>query len=160
MLKRLSYGNELINFIACADPVVPARDDTPLTWAMVVIQKGEQFLLHHNYNRKQWECAGGGMEPGETVEQSAIRETLEETSQHAIELQCVGIFKLWLKDKNRSEYGALYTATFDKLQPFKFNNESDRITLWTYDTPLDDNMSELSRWMIDYVLKISGSNTH
>lgn len=155
MLKRFSYGDELINFIACDEPIVPDGDDTPLTWAIVVVVKDDQFLLMHNYNRNQWESPGGGMERGETVEQTAIRESLEETSQHAIELQCIGIFKLWLKNTNRSVYGALYTATFDQLQPFKFNNESDRITLWTYDTPLDDNMSELSRWMIDYVLKTS-----
>lgn len=152
MLKQFDNGNILLEFIDCDDPQVPDGDDTPLTWAMVVVQKDDKFLLHHNYNRMQWECGGGGIEPGETVKQAAIREVLEETSQHVLDIHCRGIFKLYLRHTDRSEFGALYIGTIDQLQQFQHNNESDRITLWHPDDPLDDRLSELSHWMIAYVM--------
>lgn len=151
MIKQFDNGNKLLNFIECDEPIVPEGDDTPLTWAMVVVKKDGRYLLHHNFNRMQWECGGGGIEAGETVEEAAIREVLEETSQHVIDLQCRGIFKLYLKPKDCCEYGALYTGTFDELQPFIVNNESDRITLWHPNEDLDDRHGEIGQWMIDYI---------
>ncbi len=155
MIKQLTNGNKLLNFIPCDVAVVPDDDPhTPLTWAMVVVKKGDRYLLMHNSNRLQWECPGGGIELGETVEEAAIREVMEEASQHAINLKCHAVFKLHLKHHDRSEYGALYSGTFDELQPFIVNNESDRITLWHPDDKLDDRLGELSRYMIDYLLTI------
>ena len=152
MIKQLSNGNQLINFIACDDPCSPEDDlDTPLTWAMVVIKKEDRYLLLHNSNRIEWECAGGGIEAGETVEEAAIREVMEETSQNVKNLKCHGVFKLYLKVKDRSEYGALYSGTIDVLEPFIVNNESDRITLWQLDELLDDRFGEISQWMIEYL---------
>jgi len=151
MLRRFSNGNVLMKFIACETPVVPDDDNTPLTWAAVVIQKDGQFLLLHNPNRKQWECAGGGWEDGETIEECAIREAYEETGQRIHSLKFVGLFKLYLKNKDQDEYGALYTATFDERLPFTVNSESDRIRLWNPKDTLDDRLSELSQWMIGQV---------
>jgi 8-oxo-dGTP diphosphatase len=148
MLQQFSNGNILLNFIPCEEPRVPDGDDTPLTWAMVNIKKGDHFLLQHNYNRKQWENAGGGIEIGETVKDCAIREALEETCQHITDVKFRGIFKLYLKYHDRCEYGALYEATYDELLPFTVNNESDRLTLWHPDDTLDDRLSELTHWMI------------
>ncbi len=148
MLNQFSNGNLLVNFIPCDKPIVPEGDATPLTWAMAIIQKEDRYLLHHNFNRMQWENAGGGIEAGETVEECVIREALEETSQHIIDVQFQGLFKLYLKAHNRYEYGALYRATFDELLPFVMNNESDRLTLWHPKDTLDDRLSELTLWMI------------
>lgn len=152
MIRRFTNDNELLRFVACDEPLVPEDDlDVPLTWAMVVIQRDEQFLLHHNFNRMQWECAGGGIEAGESVAQAAMREVLEETSQQVRALVCRGVFKLKLHHDQRVEYGALYTGIVDTMQPFVINNESDRITWWKPDDVLDDRLSELSAWMISYV---------
>jgi len=148
MLKQFSNGNKLLNFIPCDTPNVPDDDMTPLTWAMVIIKKDNHYLLLYNMKRTQWECAGGGWEDGETIDECAIREALEETSQQITDLKCLGIFKLYVKKKNRNEYGALYTATFDDLLPFKANDESNRIKLWHPDDTLDARLGELSWWMI------------
>ena len=40
------------------------RRDEKFVPAMVVIVKNGRFLLHHNFTRQQWECAGGGWEDG------------------------------------------------------------------------------------------------
>ena len=152
MIKQLSYGNKLLRFVACDKPIVPEDDpEIPLTWAMVVVKKDDRYLLMHNCSRLQWECPGGGIEAGETVEEAATREVMEEASQHVINLQCHGVFKLYVKRVDRSEYGALYSGTFDELQPFIMNSESDRITLWHPDEKLDDRHGEISEWMITYL---------
>lgn len=154
MLIRFSNGNELRTFVDCGEPAVPDDDpDVPLTWAMVVVKKGERYVLHHNFNRKQWENPGGGWEDGETLMDCAIRETWEETSQNVVDLQCRGVFKLYLQIHDRCEYGALYTGTIEELLPFQINNESDRLVLWHPDDELDDRLSELSQWMIEYSQK-------
>lgn len=154
MLERFTNGNELIAFIDYDEPVIPASDsEVPLTFVMIVIQKYGLVLLHHNFNRLQWECAAGSIENGETAKEAAIREVLEETCQHVTNLQCRGIFKLKLAHNDAIEYGALFSGTVDELREFTINNESDRITLWQPSEALDDRMSELSKWMINYLTK-------
>jgi 8-oxo-dGTP pyrophosphatase MutT (NUDIX family) len=57
------------------------RRDPILTWffAMVIVRKGDRFLLVHERKHGQlWYIPGGRVEPGETIEEGAIRETLEE----------------------------------------------------------------------------------
>ncbi|HRI71290.1 MAG TPA: NUDIX hydrolase [Polyangium sp.] len=57
------------------------RRDPILTWffAMVIVRKGDKFLLVHERKHGQlWYIPGGRVEPGETIEEGAIRETLEE----------------------------------------------------------------------------------
>lgn len=56
------------------------RDPIP-TWffAMVIVRKGDRFLLVHERKHGQlWYIPGGRVEAGETLEEGAIRETLEE----------------------------------------------------------------------------------
>jgi len=56
------------------------RDPIP-TWffAMVIVRKGDRFLLVHERKHGQlWYIPGGRVEPGESIYDGAIRETLEE----------------------------------------------------------------------------------
>jgi len=51
------------------------------TWffAMVVVRRGEEFLLVHERGHGQtWYLPGGRVEPGERIVDAAVRETLEE----------------------------------------------------------------------------------
>ena len=59
-----------------------ARDPIP-TWcfALVVVRKGDQFLVVHERKHGQgWYLPAGRVEPGESFAEAAIRETLEEAS--------------------------------------------------------------------------------
>lgn len=56
------------------------RDPVP-TWyfAMIIVRKGDRFLLVHERKHGQlWYIPAGRVEPGESIEDAAIRETLEE----------------------------------------------------------------------------------
>lgn len=58
-----------------------ARRDPIPTWffAMVIVRKGDRFLLVHERKHGQlWYIPGGRVEPGETIQEGALRETLEE----------------------------------------------------------------------------------
>lgn len=60
-----------------------AAPRTPIpTWffAVVVVRKGDRFLLvHERKHGQRWYLPAGRVEPGETFFDAAVRETLEET---------------------------------------------------------------------------------
>jgi phosphatase NudJ len=58
-----------------------SREAIP-TWffAMVVVRKGDRFLVVHERKHGQgWYLPAGRVEPGESITDAAVRETLEET---------------------------------------------------------------------------------
>lgn len=70
-----------------------AREAIP-TWffAIVVVRKGDKFLLVHERKHEQkWYLPAGRVEPRETFLQAALRETLEETS---VPVTIEGILKI------------------------------------------------------------------
>jgi 8-oxo-dGTP pyrophosphatase MutT (NUDIX family)/rhodanese-related sulfurtransferase len=46
--------------------------------ATVIVRGGEVLLVHHTYGELNWELPGGGADPGESAEEAARREALEE----------------------------------------------------------------------------------
>jgi 8-oxo-dGTP diphosphatase len=150
MIARTREGHELLAFIRCEQPNVPA-DDThiPLTFTLVVARHQERYLLIFDTTRDQWEIPGGGIERGETPEHCARRELFEESTQTAEQLSFSGLFKLRLQPDGRIEYGALYSTVLSEIRPFIPNEEAERMTFWKPEDQLEHHVSILSTALIE-----------
>ena len=60
--------------------------------AALVIDKQDRLLMGFRSDNQQWGIPGGGMEPGETVEETARREAFEETGLTLERLELFGVF--------------------------------------------------------------------
>lgn len=70
-----------------------AREPIP-TWcfSVVVVRKDDQFLIVHERKHGQlWYLPAGRVEPGESFQEAALRETLEESG---IKVRLVGILRV------------------------------------------------------------------
>lgn len=66
---------------------------TALGAACVIFDgEGRVLLVHHTYGRLNWELPGGGAEPGETPDETAARELLEETGLRAELDRLTGVY--------------------------------------------------------------------
>lgn len=74
-MRRL-IGNELLLTVGCG----------------VILEQEGKILLQHRKDRDVWGIPGGVMEPGETFEETAIRETAEETGLHIQNLKLFGLY--------------------------------------------------------------------
>lgn len=60
--------------------------------AALVIDGEGRLLMGFRSDNRQWGIPGGGMEPGETLEETARREALEETGMTLDRLELFGVF--------------------------------------------------------------------
>lgn len=60
--------------------------------AIIVINSSNEILLQHRTDSNDWSLPGGGMEPGESFEETATRELFEETNLKCNELKFLQIF--------------------------------------------------------------------
>jgi 8-oxo-dGTP diphosphatase len=152
MIARTRNGTEIHAFIPCAEPQLPPEDaDIPLTFSVVAVQYEGGYLFVYNPEREAWELPGGGINPGETLEQCARREVEEESGQIVTEVTCKGVFKIRLGHTRRYEYGAFYSASIEQLRPFVPNEEASALIPWNLTAPLEGNISELSATLLRFV---------
>ncbi|MGB7337865.1 MAG: Maf family nucleotide pyrophosphatase, partial [Phototrophicaceae bacterium] len=72
--------NHFMEFIPTNIPLTSTLDPSvKMTFAICVVKCGEQYLLHYNPYRENWEHAGGGIELDEHPDDTAVRELYEET---------------------------------------------------------------------------------
>ena len=53
---------------------------------------GQVLLVRHDYGRRNWELPGGGAEPGESPDETALRELREETGLDATIERLTGVY--------------------------------------------------------------------
>lgn len=74
------------------DPNAPkANSIVPSATAIVLNEAGELLMVHKTDN-KLWALPGGGMDPGESISQTVVRETKEETGMDVEVTGVVGIY--------------------------------------------------------------------
>ncbi|MCC5892048.1 NUDIX domain-containing protein [Exiguobacterium sp.] len=73
---RNLIGNNLLMTVGCG----------------VIIEHNDQILLQHRKDHDVWGIPGGVMEPGETFESAAQRETFEETGLTVSQLSLFGLY--------------------------------------------------------------------
>jgi ADP-ribose pyrophosphatase YjhB (NUDIX family) len=69
------------------------RHDRPPTVPQAIVLQGQQVLLVQRDTPRFWELPGGSMAPGETVEETVIREVQEETGVHVEIVELLGWYE-------------------------------------------------------------------
>ncbi|MCI0704371.1 MAG: NUDIX domain-containing protein [Planctomycetia bacterium] len=114
-----------------------AREPIP-TWcfALVVVRKGERFLLVHERKHGQlWYLPAGRVEPGESFHDAAVRETLEEAG---IPIRVTGVIRV---EHSPSPAGARMRVIFlaeptDNTPPKSIPDEESLEAAWVSLTEL------------------------
>ena len=129
----------------------------------VVINERDDVLLQLRRDTDTWAPPSGGVEPGETVAQCAIREVLEETGVEVIPLAIVALLS---GDKYNVTYAngdqlATVTTVFrcrplNAQVPRVNDDESQDIRYFKCDA-LPENMLPHHRWIISLALENSPS---
>jgi 8-oxo-dGTP diphosphatase len=86
--------------------------------ASVIVDKdGRVLLVKHNYGEHNWEIPGGGAEPGESIEETAHREALEEVGVRLGLERLTGVY--WEPDREdgKAIHHFVFLARLDRASP-------------------------------------------
>lgn len=114
-----------------------------------VISEGQVLLVRHAYS-PGWQMPGGGVDPGETVEEAARREVLEETGYRiAGQMRLFGIYHSRLYTIR--DHVTLFIAdTAEQARTFTPNREIAEIGWFALDT-LPEDTSPATRRRLDEI---------
>ncbi|MET7420495.1 NUDIX domain-containing protein [Dactylosporangium sp. NPDC005555] len=108
MARRIDYFD---------DPAAPPANSVVPSANVVVVDESGSLLLIRRTDNDNWALPGGAMDPGESMTDCAVRETLEETGIHVEVTGLVGIYTdprhVILYTSNgeaRQEFSIVYTA--------------------------------------------------
>jgi 8-oxo-dGTP diphosphatase len=79
-----------------------------LTYSVVSAKYRNRWVFVRHQNRSTWEIAGGHIESGETANDAASRELMEETGALRFNIDCIATYSV-IKD-GLTGYGRLYLA--------------------------------------------------
>lgn len=125
----------------------PMRDEpsvqrTAMGAACVIFDgDGRVLLVHHTYGRLNWELPGGGSEPGEAPDETAIRELLEETGLHAEMERLTGVYFEPDHDVGQMLHFVFRCRWHPQLDPAASSPEVSEVRFWSVDklpTPISD----------------------
>ncbi len=129
MLAKNKSGWTLLEYLNIKEEEIGNYEN--VTGAFAIVTVDGKYIIGYNKWRQQWEFCGGGIEPGETAREAAIRELFEETHQRATELTFRGIFRM-RRPGGEFCYQAVFTGVVERLAPFVMMDEDEMsdIMLW------------------------------
>jgi ADP-ribose pyrophosphatase YjhB (NUDIX family) len=83
------------------DPAAPKANSIVPAVSVVVPDDQERILLIRRTDNKYWSIPGGGMEPGESVREAAMREVKEETG---IDCEITGLIGIYSNPRHVAAY--------------------------------------------------------
>lgn len=137
------------------DPDAPAINSVRPAASAFVLQANEILLIKRTDNGN-WSMPGGAHEPGETLGQTAVRETAEETGMTIKITGLVGIFTdprhvtLYVRNGEvRQEFSVVFRAEYLEGNPTP-SSESSRVA-WVGlddldDLPMDQSQRQRIQW--------------
>ena len=125
----------------------------------VVINKKEEILLVLRQDFRIWALPGGGLEPNETWEQAAVRETLEETGYEIEILQYVGEYWRPQMSQGHGDLRRVFLGQVTGGNPSQHDKESIEVR-WFPVTALPRRMFRFSREHISDSLARSDTPLH
>ena len=123
MARRIDFLN---------DPNAPAANSIVPSANVVVTNEQDEVLMIRRTDNGNWALPGGGMDPGETLTNTAVREVEEETGIRCEVTGLVGIYTnpnhVILYTSNgeaRQEFSLVYTARAVSGQPTPSDETSE-----------------------------------
>jgi 8-oxo-dGTP diphosphatase len=101
--------------------------DVKLTYSVISAKFENKWIFVRHHNRSTLEIAGGHIEEGESSDEAARRELMEETGAKKFKLDCVATYSV--KIDGKTGYGRLYLADVFEMGPIPDISEIDEIIL-------------------------------
>jgi 8-oxo-dGTP diphosphatase len=89
--------------------------DSKLTYSVISAKFEGKWIFVRHQKRSTWEIAGGHIEPGETSQEAAGRELMEETGALKFKLQCIATYSVTIDGE--TGWGRLYLAEVTEIGP-------------------------------------------
>ena len=112
--------------------------------AAIFNERGEVLLVRHNYGPLNWELPGGGAEASETIIETVLRETREETGLEVTAQRICGIY--YIAEDDSLHFVFLCHRTSD-MAPVAQASEISECAYW----PLEALPRPISNWTIQRV---------
>lgn len=113
-------------------------DDELIKFAVIISRSKGKWVFCKHKDRTTLEVPGGHREQGETPDEAAKRELIEETGAIDFTITPICVYSVVRTDKSEESYGMLYYAEINTFEP-ELHSEIESIHLfndlpdnWTY----------------------------
>jgi 8-oxo-dGTP diphosphatase len=89
------------------------RPDAKLTYSVISARFEDSWIFVRHQDRTTWEIAGGHIEPGETADEAASRELMEETGAIKFNIDCIATYSVNIDGE--IGWGRLYLAEVKEM---------------------------------------------